>query len=118
MKLEFTISDKLARLLERGLFRSIDKIHRSLDKIMANQQEFDAQIARANAALDTISEQITAEAQQIRDYIDEHPDVDTTALEGVVARLESVNVSGIFEPAPAGGEEGGEETGTGEETEA
>ena len=77
---------------------------------MANQEEFDAQIARANAALENVGTAIATEGQQIRDFIAANPSVDTSALEGVVTNLEAVanSVAGIFE-APAGEiTEGGE----------
>lgn len=68
---------------------------------MSNQENFDRQIESANAALETIATSITSEAQQIREYIAANQGVDTSALDGVVERLESVagNVAGIFEPA-------------------
>lgn len=67
---------------------------------MANQEEFDAQIARANTSLDGIATAIAAEAAQIQAFIDAHPSTDTSALEGVVTRLETVgtSVGGIFTP--------------------
>lgn len=67
---------------------------------MATQEEFDAQITQANASLDTISQQITAEAEQIAQFIRDNPGVNTSALDGVVARLASVgeSVGTIFTP--------------------
>lgn len=70
--------------------------------IMGLQEDFDAKIDAANAALDSIAEAITAEAQQIADFIAHNPNVNTAALDGVVARLGNVSASvgTIFEPTP------------------
>jgi septal ring factor EnvC (AmiA/AmiB activator) len=98
--------------------RQLNKINRRLDQIMATQEEFDAQIAAANASLDSISTDltnisaaITAEAQQISDFIASLPaGTDTSALDGVVTRLgttaDSLSgtadaVGGIFTPPAA-----------------
>lgn len=71
---------------------------------MGTQQHFDEQIANANTKLDAISTAITDEATQIRDFIAQHAasEIDTSALDGVVARLESMSsdVSNIFEETP------------------
>lgn len=69
-----------------------------LETIMATQAEFDAQLARMNTKLDALGTQISDEAQQIRDFIEANPDLDTTGLEAVVSRLDAIDVSGIFEP--------------------
>lgn len=72
-----------------------------LDKIMANQADFDAQIQAANDKLDAIGTAISDEAKQIADFIANQPaSVDTSALQGVVDRLGTVSdsVSGIFTP--------------------
>lgn len=86
---------------------------------MATQESFDAQIQRANAALQNIGTQIAAEGQEIRDFIAQNPSIDTSALEGVVANLETVgaSVEGIFTAPESGaagtGEAGGDaSTGT------
>lgn len=70
---------------------------------MSTQAEFDAKITAANAALDAIGTSVTSEAQQIRDFIAANPSVDTSALDGVVGRLETVagSVGAIFEPPAA-----------------
>ncbi len=67
---------------------------------MGNQADFDEKINQANASLDTISEQIKAESEQIATFIAENPGVNTSALDGVVARLGSVaeSVGTIFTP--------------------
>ena len=93
----------------------LTEINRRLTQIMASQEEFDAQIAAANTSLDAIatditaiSAAVTAEAQQIADFIASlPPNVDTSALTGVVDRLgvaaggladTSTAIAGIFTP--------------------
>jgi hypothetical protein len=104
MRITFDITDRFARIIERCCDHqsTLDEIKEKLDTIMANQEDFDAQIARANAGIEAAVAAIAAEGQQIRDYIDANPSVDTSALEGVATRLEtlSASVGGIFEPAP------------------
>ncbi len=119
------ITPKLYEILERVLnqnfevHRSLHQIQEKLDLIMATQEEFDAQIAAANASLDAIATDVTnigaavtAEAQQIADFIASQPaGVDTSALAPTVDKLNAVAaslagtadaVSGIFTPpAPA-----------------
>lgn len=86
---------------------------------MANQEQLEALVATAQGSLDTIttelvsiSEAITAESQQIADFIANSPDsLDTTTLEGFVSNLNAAatrigtvkeSVEGIFTPpAPA-----------------
>jgi septal ring factor EnvC (AmiA/AmiB activator) len=105
-----------------GISLNLKSINRRLKRIMKSQEEFDRQVAEINAKLDQVGEQIAAESQQIRDFIAQNPSVDTSALDGVVARLDSLNVSGIFEPPtaeepPTEGEpttEPGEGSGSGE----
>lgn len=67
------------------------------------QEEFDAQIAAANTSLDDAATAVTNEAQQISDFIAMHPGIDTSALSGVVTRLQGVatSVGNIFTPPPA-----------------
>ena len=104
MTIIFDISEKLARILkcECDYNNQFSDIKRSLKQIMSNQMEFDEKITRANTALDEVTVAISAEGQQIRDFIAANPAVDTSALDGVVTRLESVNesIGGVFEAAP------------------
>lgn len=65
---------------------------------MGTQEQFDEKVAEINTKLDAIQTQISEEAQQIRDFIEANPGVDTSALDGVVERLDGLNVSGIFDP--------------------
>lgn len=70
-------------------------------RLQMSQADFDAKIDAANEALDAIAEAIEAEADQIADFIAALPEaVDTSALDGVVARLNGVaaSVSAVFEP--------------------
>ena len=76
-------------------------ISKRLNKIIMNQEEFDAQITAANTALDEIATAITNETAQIIAYIESlPPNTDTSALTGVVDRLSTVSaaVGGVFEP--------------------
>jgi hypothetical protein len=102
MRIVFDISDKLAQVLACSslVTRQLDRIEEKIDKVMATQEEFDEQIAAANVALDEIATAIAAETAQIEAYIAANPGVDTSALAGVVARLEGVNenISAVFEP--------------------
>lgn len=80
----------------------LQQIKRKLYKMapFETQAEFDAEILRATTDLDTIATKITDEATEIQTFIDGHPNVDTSALAGVVNRLGTVGdaVSGIFTP--------------------
>jgi len=103
----------LVQILDQS--RKLNKIQRSLDKIMSAQDDFNAQIQAANDKLDAIGTDvtntqaaITAEAQQVADFIASQPaGVDTSALQGVVDRLGAAAdslggtadaVGGIFTP--------------------
>ncbi len=80
------------------------EVKEDLNIIMGLQEDFDAKINAANAALDGIAAAVTAEAQQVADFIAGlPPEVDTSALDGVVTRLGGVadSVSGVFEPPTA-----------------
>lgn len=105
MKIIIDISDRLARIIECGnstVTQQLEQIQEKLNKIMGLQEDFDAKINAANVALDEIALAVASEAQQIRDFIEAHPQVDTSALDGVLTRLEGVNesIGGVFEPAP------------------
>ncbi len=80
------------------IFDKLEEITLRLEDIMGKQQEFDVKITRANARLDELSVQLANEAQEIRDYIDAHPEVDTSALDGVVSRLEALDPTTVFTP--------------------
>ncbi len=101
---EITISDKFAEILDRIFIPNNDlkDIKRSLQNIMSAQTDFDAKITKANEALDAIGTAIAAEAQQIADFIAANPSVNTSALDGVVSRLESVDesVNTVFDANP------------------
>lgn len=86
-----------------GFFQIPQKLNlilRRLNTIMSTQEEFDTKINEANTALDTISNQIAAEAEQIAQFIRDNPGVNTSALDGVVARLNTTaeSVGTIFTP--------------------
>lgn len=103
MRIIFDISPALSRAIDRwcdSVTRQLNEIQESLEIIMASQEEFDAKINAANTALDGIATAVAAEAQQIADFIAANPTVDTSALDGVVTRLESVGTSVglVFEP--------------------
>jgi hypothetical protein len=82
------------------LLAGIGYVIYQLEIIIMTQAEFDAQITRANEAIAAVGAAVAAEAQQIRDYIDANPSVDTTALTGVVDTLEGLatSVGDIFTP--------------------
>lgn len=79
-----------------------------------SQENFDLQVQVANEKLDDIAtglttaqEAIAAEGEQIRQFIEDNPAVNTSALDGVVARLSSASetvatlatgIGGVFEP--------------------
>lgn len=103
MKIVFDISPALSRAIDRwfdSVTRRLNEIQESLEIIMASQEEFDVKINAANAALDGIATAVAAEAQQIADFIAANPTVDTSALDGVVTRLEGVgeSIGSVFEP--------------------
>lgn len=107
------IAKAIARQLLSGenlLGQKLNSIHREIRKVAMSQEEFNQKIEKANIALDGITETIKSEAQQIKDFIAAHPEVDTSGLDGVVSRLEGVSssVGSIFEPAA--GSTGGEVT--------
>ena len=82
------------------------RLQKGVKIIIMNQEEFDEQIRQANVALqETIPAAIAAETAQIIAFIEGlPPEIDTSALTGVVANLNTVStqVSGVFEPpAPA-----------------
>lgn len=107
MKITFDVTDALRNLVsvivgETGLIpEKLDKLQRSVDKIMKSQEEFDAQITEANTKLDDLSTAVTTETDQIKAFIAANPSVNTTGLDGVITRLEGVatSVGTIFEPA-------------------
>lgn len=76
--------------------------------LLMTQEDFDAQIADVNAKLDALGADVAAEADEIAAFIAaQPPEVDTSALSGVVDRLTALDdaVKGIFtppatEPAP------------------
>ena len=82
----------------------LKKIQEKLNKIMATQAELDAQVQAANDKLDALGTAIQAEADQIAAFIASQPaGLDTSALDGVVARLGAAadSVSSIFTPPAA-----------------
>lgn len=83
-----------------GISSQLKSINRRLSIIMANQAEFDAQVAALNTKLDGLAEQVTAEAQQIRDFIEANQGsgLDTSALDAIATRLDNLNIAGIFTP--------------------
>ena len=98
------IGPNLTGILNTILINNHQQLTEALNNIMANQAEFDAKITQANTALDEIAAAVAAETAQIQAFIDANPSVNTSALDGVVSRLEGVNesVAGVFEPtAPA-----------------
>jgi hypothetical protein len=97
---QIEIGANLAGILERVLNSNHVEIREILGEIMSAQEDFDAKITRANAALDEVAAAVAAEAAQIAEFIAANPSVNTEALEGVVARLEgaSESVAGVFEP--------------------
>jgi len=106
LRLILDATPKLAVLLDRiadttGIERQLRMINRRLDKIMSNQAEFDAQITAANEKLDALGTAVQAEADQVAAFIASQPaGVDTSALDGVVARLGAAadSVGNIFTP--------------------
>lgn len=105
MRVVFDISEPLARAIDQmfgsaSVTRQLNEIQETLEIIMGNQAEFDAKITAANTALEGITAAIAAEAAQIAEFIAANPAVDTSALDGVVTRLESVGTSigSVFEP--------------------
>lgn len=82
----------------------LKQIKGDIKTIMGQQEEFNAKITAANEALDSIGAAVTAEAEQIAEFIRTHPGIDTSSLDGVVTRLQGVseNIGTIFEPAPEG----------------
>lgn len=105
MKLTLDITDKFARVIERACKPSTfeQETLRRLEIIMGRQEDFDTQITAANTALDAIAAAVAAEAQQIADFIAANPAVDTSALSGVVTRLEAADeaIGSVF-TAPTG----------------
>lgn len=83
-----------------GIFFQLTEIRKETKIIMANQEEFDRQMAAVNAALDAVGSSIKSEAQEVKDFIAANVGVDTSALDGVVTRLEgvAVSVNDIFTP--------------------
>jgi hypothetical protein len=102
-----------------GINRKQKEQERLLLFIIMTQEEFDAQIEAMNASIDRLVEDVsaigaavTAESEQIANFINSQPPgVDTTALEGVQARLSAISdnidtvaesVEGIFTPPAEG----------------
>ena len=84
-----------------SIFSNLNQLRKETKLIMSNQTDFNEKIDRANVALESIAVSVTSEAQQIREFIASlPPEVDTSALDGVIARLEGVagSVGTIFEP--------------------
>ncbi len=109
----------VSTLLLIYLVIKVHKITEDSKKIMGKQEDFNVQIERANTALADLGTKIADEGQQIRDFIEANPAVDTSALEDVVANLEGIgsSVEGIFTApsteAAGSGEAGGDaSTGT------
>jgi signal transduction histidine kinase len=90
-----------------GLAAVLAKLQTLEDLIKMSQEEFDEKMRLLNEKLDGIGESVTAaataieevrqavisEGQQIRDFIAAHPDLDTSALDGIVSRLDNVSSS-------------------------
>lgn len=100
-------------VLQAIIALQLERIKERLNKIIMNQAEFDEQIRLANEALAGVGTSLTdiataiqTETQEIIDFINSlPPEVDTSALTGVVANLQTANeslstanesVSGIF----------------------
>lgn len=100
-----------------SIFSNLNQLRKETKTIMGNQADFDAKIASADTKLDSLSEQIAAEGQQVRDFIAANPSVDTSALDSVVSRLDDLGggIGSIFEPAadepdePADNDTGGDD---------
>ena len=108
----FEFGDNFTKVLKSILTENHNEILGRLNQIMANQAEFDEQITTANAALDDIQQKVTAEAQQVADFIAANPQIDTSALTGVVNRLQGVgaSVENVFTPPVTEPSSGGEPT--------
>lgn len=75
---------------------------------MPTQEEFNAQVKSINDSIDTLVSAVTAETAQVKAFIDAHPDLDTSALDGVVSRLtdaaagvEAIDPNAAPTPIPA-----------------
>lgn len=83
----------------------LQAINQLKEIIIMNQADFDAQVAAINDKLDALGVDVGAEADEIAAFIAaQPPEVDTTALAGVVDRLSALDdgIKGIFTPpAPA-----------------
>lgn len=91
----------IAIILLVSIFNHLNHIRKETKKIMSNQTDFNAKIEAVNTALTSLGTKIADEGQQIRDFIAGLPDeVDTSALDGVLERLNTLSegVSEIFVP--------------------
>lgn len=70
---------------------------------MPTQEEFDAQVQKISDKLTEIPGLIANETQQVKDFIASHPELDTSALEGVTDNLDKIvnSIPSVFPDAPA-----------------
>lgn len=95
-----------------------NKLHKLERQMATNQAEFDAQLNTINEKVTSIFSTVTAEAQQIAEFIANNPSVDTSALSGVAERLSQVEsaVADIFTPTAVNPQEETPVSETGSET--
>lgn len=96
------LGPNLTRLLETVIIGNHNELLGRLNNIMSAQEDFDAKITAANAAIDAVGVAVAAEAAQVAAFIAANPSVDTSALSGVVTRLEALDesVNTVFDDNP------------------
>ena len=91
----------IALIVLISIYSHLNHIRKETKTIMSNQADFNAKIEAVNTALTNLGTKIADEAQQIRDFVAGLPDeVDTSALDGVLERLNALSesVGEIFTP--------------------
>ena len=97
IRITFDVTPDLKDLLKR--FCPPSDIGQQLSEIlgrlnlMPTQADFDAQVAGINAKIDTLTTAVSDEAAQVQAFIAAHPDLDTSALQGVADRLDALSTS-------------------------
>ena len=97
IRITFGVTPDLKDLLERfcppsDIGQQLSEILGRLN-IMPTQDDFDAQVAGINAKIDTLTTAVSDEAAQVQAFIAAHPDLDTSALQGVADRLDALSTS-------------------------
>ena len=75
---------------ETEIFAELHRLRKLTEKIIMDQQEFDAQVAQIKTDLDATNTEIAAIKQKVADFIASHPGLDVSALAGIVSEADAL----------------------------